>query len=148
MERFWSKTKRVGDCLEWQSSISNGGYGLFRMGPKKVSAHRLAYELTYGEIPEGMHICHRCDNPKCVEPEHLFAGTHSDNMRDMVTKGRHAVHDHRGEKSSTAKLTEDDVHCIRQLYQEGSTKTQLAKEFGVTDVNIHYIVTGKSWKHI
>lgn len=90
-ERFWPKTKKVGDCLEWQGVRGKAGYGKTGAGGrggKTLLTHRLAWELTNGPIPEGMCVCHTCDNPPCVNPDHLWLGTHDDNMRDKVAKGR------------------------------------------------------------
>lgn len=92
VERFWSRVKRGDGCWEWQGGSNQYGYGLFtRRGcDTKVTrvASRISWELAHGPIPQGMVVCHKCDNPPCVNPDHLFIGTHLDNMRDMVAKGR------------------------------------------------------------
>lgn len=87
--RFWEKVDRTGDCWIWNSNTRPNGYGLFWVPAwgKTTGAHRFAYILTHGSIPHGRFICHTCDNPTCVRPSHLFAGTHADNMRDMKAKG-------------------------------------------------------------
>lgn len=88
---FWSHVnKSAGDsaCWPWQASVNKAGYGWFRWEHRSQLAHRLAYAITFGEIPEGMYICHRCDNPPCCNPDHLWLGTHADNQRDKVAKGR------------------------------------------------------------
>jgi hypothetical protein len=89
-ERFWEKTRFTpSGCWEWQATIQKNGYGHFMRSKRKpIMAHRMAYELAYGSIPEGLHVLHRCDNRRCVRPDHLWVGTHSDNMRDMHAKGR------------------------------------------------------------
>lgn len=88
MERFWSRVRRTDGCWIWEGSIHPLGYGRFYLDGKMQKAHRAAYQLAKGPIPEGAHILHSCDNPPCVNPAHLRAGSHSDNMRDMVNKGR------------------------------------------------------------
>lgn len=87
IENFWSKVNKTSTCWEWSASCSNG-YGSCSFQGKPWRAHRLSYTLTYGEIPSGMLVCHKCDNPACVNPEHLFLGSHKDNFQDMVAKGR------------------------------------------------------------
>jgi hypothetical protein len=87
--RFWSKTKKVGDCIEWQAGFKNiEGYGAFKLNGKSINASRAAYILTHGKIPDGLIVCHKCDNPKCVNVDHLFLGTNYDNYWDAVNKGR------------------------------------------------------------
>ncbi len=115
-------------------------------------AHRVAYELTYGPIPEGMFICHRCDNPICCNPSHLFAGTHADNMQDMITKRRGnipGISKFIGEENPTAKLTTEQVREIRKLYATGNySHEELAQLFGVGHGAIDNLLAGRSWKHV
>jgi hypothetical protein len=102
MERFWNKVERGDGCWEWRGAKSRFGYGRFIVGRNNRLAHRVAWAATRGEIPVGMNVCHRCDNPSCVNPDHLFLGTQRDNVRDMHEKGRapvpvrptHCIHGH------------------------------------------------------
>jgi hypothetical protein len=91
MKRFWDKVKIAGpkDCWEWTAAKDKNGYGFFRFDDKQQKAHRVAWQLEIGPIPDEMHICHVCDNPPCVNPNHLFLGTPKDNMQDKLAKGRH-----------------------------------------------------------
>lgn len=86
--RFWEKSEQVGDCLEWLGFKNNDGYGIQRFRRKLMLAHRVSYILSKGDIPKGLCVLHKCDNPCCVKPEHLWLGTHQDNMDDMDKKGR------------------------------------------------------------
>lgn len=153
MDRFWSKVK-VGpenECWPWQASVSRKGYGKFGRGGKGagwVEAHRISYELTNGEIPDGMHVCHRCDNRLCVNPNHLFLGTPADNIADKVAKGRHRWRTHPGEKNGRAVLSEGQIAAIRSRYVAGSTRAALAAEYGVSWTHIQRIVSGQAWTEV
>jgi hypothetical protein len=111
-DRFWANVDKSGDCWEWQASVNLDGYGRFCLKGKRIRAHRLSWVLANGEIPEGMCVLHKCDNPPCVSPDHLFLGTRADNVRDMVQKGRcrsgtcnpkktHCSHGHEYSEDST-----------------------------------------------
>lgn len=152
--RFWSKVdRRESDaCWLWQAS-DNGKYGqiVIRLNGRMyhLHAHRVAWELTHGPIPDGLFVCHTCDIPRCVNPAHLFLGTQADNMADMVAKGRARALPPPptiGEKHPQAKLTWRDVREMRQLRAQGWTLQALADRFGVTLSNVGLIVTGKTWK--
>lgn len=154
-ERFWAHVHKTETCWLWTGAISARGYGAFHVkhGQNGV-AHRIAYELTYGMILPGFFCCHRCDVPLCVRPDHLFLGTTTDNMRDMVRKGRHHSTLHpelrpHGEAHYFAKLTEANVREIRRLYaEEHATKKGLARTFGVSRRLIQTILSGKGWTHV
>jgi len=108
-------------------------------------AHRIAWELkNNGPVPDGQCVLHHCDNPPCVNPNHLFLGTNAANMLDMVEKDRQA----RGEQHGESKLTEVDVRQIRRWYDAGMTKTEIAKKFGVSRSTIYRALSGVNWKHV
>lgn len=149
-ERFWSKVDRryPDDCWTWKGNRGSNRYGLFRMGGRqKVGAHRAAWILTHGKIPDGLHVCHRCDNPVCVNPAHLFLGTHAENMADAAAKGR--MWQPRGEDNSSAKLTEGDVREIRHLHKVGGLRqVDIAQRFDISRPLVSLIVNRKKWRHV
>lgn len=150
-DRFWKHANRSADgCWAWGGEIDKGGYGRICYQGKSLLAHRVSYALLIGPIQQSMLVCHHCDNPACVNPAHLFAGTNSDNMRDMSKKGR----SHRGRKHVKARLTEDDVREIRRLYvldrrPSGRcgryTMEQIAEMMGVSDSTVDAIIHGRCW---
>ena len=143
-DRLWPRVDRSGDgCWEWQAYRSRAGYGTFTYMGEVRLAHRIAWMLTHGPIPEGMEVCHSCDNPACCRPDHLFLGTHRENMHDCLNKGRF----HRGERTGGARLTEDDVRVIRTLYPQ-MNYTDIGKRYGVTIGTIKAIIVGKTWRHV
>lgn len=147
-ERFWSRVDISESCWEWTAVTNGSGYGQIRNGGKNIYAHRYSYSLAYGDIPDGMFVCHHCDNPGCVRPSHLFLGTHVDNMQDSVAKGRARQPYWQGEDHPMSTLIEDDVHEIRRLHSRGITQTLLAKMWGVGQPHISSIVLRKLWAHI
>ena len=148
LKRFWNKVK-VGspdECWEWQAGLTAAGYGLVWINGKMEYAHRILNEIIDGPIPNGICVCHHCDNPKCVNPLHLFRATHKENMYDAIAKGRL---DNNGEKQGNAKLTEKDVLEIRRLYATGKVlQRELAKMWRICRPHISEIVNNKGWKHI
>lgn len=147
-QRFWEKVERRGidDCWFWQASIVGSGYGYFRAEGRMVYAHRYAYELRHGFIPEGLYILHHCDQPGCVNPKHLYAGTLADNTRDMLDRKRGRPGSSPGEKNASAKLTWAQVKEIRKRHRSGESRQDLADEFGVSPLTIWEIATGRTWK--
>lgn len=123
------------DCWYWVRARGSTGYGRVGVLGKNRLAHRVIYEQVHGPIQHGIHVLHKCDNPSCVNPDHLFLGTHSDNMNDMARKGR-----------SNSKLSKEDVIQIRKLRSSGYTLKDIADEFNVTFENVHYITINKTWK--
>jgi hypothetical protein len=144
-ERFLSKVDRTGECWEWMASRDCDGYGRFSIRHKMYKANRVAFFIEKGPIPDGMCVCHYCDNPSCVRPSHLFAGTISDNMIDMHRKGRKPEF---GEHNGHAKLSTSDVLKIRQLAAIGKSSYAIAVGFPVSPTTIQYIVRRELWKHI
>src|SRR3954470_5960578 len=137
VERFWPKVERRGsdECWPWVGARQQTGYGiLFKSSrPRRWHlAHRLSWELHNGPIPGGLHVLHRCDNPPCVNPAHLFLGTQADNNRDRGRKGRNGGHKIRGAANGRAKLSPTDVAAIRRAYGDGATQVALAARFGVS----------------
>lgn len=138
-------------CWLWVGGTTRGGYGVFYWsGSKHIRAHRAAYEIYNGPIPEGAHVLHKCDTPGCVNPNHLFVGTHSDNMRDMAKKGRAKVPrpSVQGENSSSSKLSEEDVKSIRKRRRNGEKQAKLANEYSVSKMTISLICRHLRWSNI
>lgn len=147
--RFWSKVQFTSDCWIWKAAVfDDRGYGKFPLTPTKlVRAHRYAFEIGNGPIPEGQIVCHKCDNPSCVKPDHLFLGTYKDNAQDRDKKGRAGVR--RGELNPMAKVTTEDVHKIRKLYNHKiCSQRVLGILFNVSQGTIHNIVREKEWRHV
>ena len=148
IERFWDAVDCSGGpdaCWPWMRCLRPDGYGAIKDGRKLRSAHRVAYEIAYGSIPPGMLVCHTCDNRRCVNPAHLFAGTSLDNRRDMVTKGRQCRGG--GENNSNARLTEVQVREIRRLYATGDVlQREIGTMYGISKSQVHRIVHGKRWR--
>jgi hypothetical protein len=167
-QRFDAKVDRSSHpqgCWTWTASTNDDGYGwigvtLISLGKGVVRhAHRVAYMLEHGEVPDDRKVLHGCDNPSCVNPDHLFLGTQQDNIADMVAKGRQSGTKpgqsregwgyKLGSEHRDAKLTEEDVLSIRSRYAAGQrTQGQLAEEYGVVQTAISNIVRGKLWQHV
>lgn len=150
--RFWSKVAapNANGCRLWLASTNiEHGAGQFGTTESNASiAHRVAWRLTYGPIPDGMNVLHRCDIRPCVEPTHFWLGTQADNMQDMATKGR-ALGTHEdtgGENNAAATLTWERVRKMRELRaKHGFTYDQLAEKFGISKSQVSHIITGKQW---
>ena len=146
-QRLENHTISKDNC--WLTDLPSNGHGYLNItvNGKTKYAHRIAYELHKGEIPDNMCVCHSCDNPACINPSHLFLGTQRENVADCISKGRSNTP--KGENHHKAKLTESDVHQIKHLLAEANlTLKQIANTFGVKLETISNIKTGKSWKHI
>ena len=164
-KRFWEKVKKLGedDCWEWQGNRLKTGYGKFKVVVergkyKQEMAHRISFRLSKGPIPSGLIVCHTCDNPPCVNPNHLWVGTHADNSRDRDAKGRGRFF---GEKHGMSKLTPSDVLEIRKLYVEsreryptlrgrknGLSQREIGEMFGVSQTQISRIIHNKRWRSV
>jgi hypothetical protein len=140
--KFWSYVRKTDTCWLWAGGTTGMGYGFF--APRRSfqrAAHRLSYELAYGEIPASKFVCHTCDVPLCVRPTHLFLGTQADNMADKVAKGRQAS----GECNGNSKLTWAEVRAIRAALHDGVTPTTLASRYAVHRDLIYLIRRNRIW---
>jgi len=172
---FWAKVDRGPSCWLWTGGTRSNGYGAFNAGIMVIGAHRFSYLLAHGLVPDALYVCHHCDMPLCVRPDHLFLGTADDNNKDAARKGRMASgacngsvkyperrvrgDDHflrkepsrvkRGEDSPTAILTATAVQQIRRLYAAGGVRQiDLATSFGVSEMTINKALRRLTWAHI
>lgn len=160
--RFFSRTKLyTNGCWNWTGAAGTNKYGHFVSKNRgNMLAHRFAYELMVGEIPEGMFVCHKCDNPKCICPDHLFVGTHADNMKDARDKGRTATGTRNGkytvpssrlsgEKNGMAKLSDAQVAEIKAAYiPKKVTFKAVADRYGISESHVHAIVSGRKRRDV
>jgi len=151
-DRFWIKVDRhhASGCWVWVANRNNKGYGLFRPGgtlPKEL-AHRLSYAEAFGPIPKGALILHSCDNPACVNPAHLRAGSHKENVSDMDLRGRRVSNSPKGEANCNARMSADAVIRLRQRYIAGDALADLVRDFGCTENALTDYTSGRSWRHL
>lgn len=153
VNRFWRKVRIAGKdkCWEWIASFGSTGYGQFMVRGKVFKEHRFAFLISKGDVPNGLFVCHRCDNPKCVNPAHLFTGTHTDNEHDKHRKNRHqsgARHWTRRnpELIGCCKLKDSDVSNIRIERECGVKFSDIANSYGVHVTTIQRIIYGKTWR--
>lgn len=145
IDRFMSKVSKTETCWIWNGMTDKQfGYGLFGVRDRIMKAHKVSWVMHRGNVPAGMFVCHRCDNPRCVNPEHLFIGTPKENTQDALEKNRML----KGEKNGQHKLTAAQVLAIRARSAAGETRESLAAEFDVWSACICKIVKRQRWKHI
>ena len=151
-ERFWSRIKvlTAKDCWEWQGYLSPKGYGkiFIERGKSMMLVHRFSYILHHGSIPDNLFVLHRCDNPRCVNPNHLWLGTKNDNNQDCIAKGRRNNVGSKGESHPNVSLTDAQVIEIRNLFANHRTIQEIATQYGMSHGAISHIVKGRSWKHL
>ena len=146
-ERFWEKVSKTDGCWLWTASLTRGGYGQFPLRKGVIRrAHRIAWELTNGPVPDGLWVLHQCDNPPCVRPDHLFLGTPKDNTADKIAKGRSNMP--HGSARPQAKISEADVIAIRNARAQGATGAELARQYGVHRTAIYHICQRDYWRHV
>lgn len=133
-------------CWLWAGQVDDHGYAVLKMprGPGRSGAPRRVARLVLEPIAPSLCACHRCDNPLCVNPDHLYRGTRADNMHDMARRGRST----RGERSKAAKMSEDGVRWLREQYEGGRTQADLARELGLDQSTVSKAITGDNWGHV
>jgi hypothetical protein len=152
-ERFSTKFYRGedGDCWEWRGSRNADGYGILHAGQgpgKFLRAHRVSWEVHCGHIPGGLSVLHRCDNPPCVNPAHLYVGTQQQNVIDRANRKRGKENRQDGSANDNAKLTEADVIAIRELVAFGFSQAAVARSFGIRQAQVSRIHLRQSWRHL
>lgn len=133
-------------CWNWSGSKNRKGYGALSIKNKHSIAHRESYKVFKGKIPNGMHVCHSCDNPSCINPDHLWLGTNKDNNNDKMEKGRFKPN--YGNNNGNSKLTKNDVIEIKQKINQGYDLVEISKQYNVTPENIYSIKNNKTWRHV
>ncbi len=143
-KRFLEKVVKSDGCWTWIGARHSKGYGMFALDGGHTTAHRAAYKIFVGEIPDRMLVCHKCDNRRCVNPEHMFLGSPKDNSEDMANKGR-STH---GKKNPRAKLSDEQVCAIRERAAQGARQRQIASDFGICQQMVSLIVRRANWTRV
>ena len=144
--RLMSRIEIKDSCWVWKGWVSPKGYGYIRVGNNCKSTHRVSYEVFIGDIEKGMCVCHTCDNPSCINPEHLWIGSNQDNAIDREKKGR--GRNNKGENHGRSKLKESDIPTILKLLEDGIYQREIARRHGVHQATIFRVSKKKSWKHV
>lgn len=142
--RFFQKVRKTESCWIWEGGKFGTGRPAFNFEGRVIAASRFSYFLHYRELPEKLCVCHKCDNPLCVNPEHLFLGTHKDNVDDKVRKGRQM----RGEKHYRTKLSDEIVKEIREVHKTLKSPTKISEIYGISIDHVNLIVHRRRWKHV
>lgn len=159
---FWRKVNKLSGCWVWTGTKNENGYGYFGVSGKMIRAHRISWMMHNGVIPNKLHVLHKCDTPSCVNPSHLFLGTHKENMMDRDLKGRNKIHCGdsngarihpeklaRGSKNKSSKLSEEKILKIRLIYSLGGiSQKELAAQFNMNQTTIGDIIRRETWKHV
>lgn len=152
LARFHKKYAKQDGCWLWLGGKDRDGYGMVKFCGRQFRAHRVMYEIATGPIPRGLIVMHTCDNPGCVNSQHLLTGTYKDNTQDMIRKGRKHLtigsKAQRGTLNGKARLTEDDVREIRRRHAAGEMQIDLGPEFGITQGAVHKVISRRTWKHV
>ena len=144
LRNFWEKVDRSSDCWLWTGCKTPKRYGVVSLNNAKYYAHRVLFHISGGKYEEGKEVCHSCNNPSCVNPEHLRMDTRKGNSADRAAAGTLL----RGSENYASVLDEEKVRCSRKMYQDGHTQKDIAKKYGVNHSTIGYVVRNKTWKHI
>jgi len=145
MERYEKLVIRSDGCWSWKNKLIANGYGTIQTGRNKmILAHRASWLIHNGEIPTGLLVLHKCDNPPCTNPDHLFLGTHKDNMQDCIRKGRR--HARKGELHYRAKINMNIARQIKELIASGSSQSAIGRMFNISPSTVQNIADGKTWK--
>ena len=146
VDRFMKKVEKTEACWNWTARRTPQGYGRFGVNGVNKLAHRVSYEMFKAPITDGLHVLHRCDNPSCVNPDHLWLGTNAENVADKVAKGREPSHI--GESNNHSKLTAQDVLAIREAASRGANQYRLAEQYEIAQAHVSSIVRRKAWSHL
>lgn len=142
---FYSKIKKTPTCWLWLGFKKETGYGRININGKNYGAHRISYILHKGRISKNLEVCHTCDNRSCVNPKHLFLGTHQENMADMTAKGRTL----KGEKNGRCRLKKIQIkEILKKIKQKKYTNTEIAKQYSISNSHVSAIKSGKRWRHL
>ena len=144
----WVEKIPFSTCWYWMGGSNRAGYGLVRHEGKHTLAHRASYMIHKGPVPNDLFVCHSCDEPSCVNPDHLWLGTHRDNHQDMMNKGRHGYRPHLGEANGRSRLTEEQVREIRARREAGEKLLSIATDYGLSDARVSEICLLRTWRHV